>query len=171
MHGICSLIAVILGARRGLKMHSKNTQVLNWQWPQSAVFSLRLGQSSMERAVAENVCSILSSTPFYSKVLQIWSILAQRASPHLGHLSQLWRWLQSEQLDGCSPTWCLCGKEKFTVGFPGCSGDIFCCQSSGLLCGGIIWCRATPKHMALDWASSWLLKRRSVLVMHGNTLM
>lgn len=40
--------------------------------------------------------------------------------------------------------------EKFTVGFPFCSGDIFCCQSSGLECEGVMWYRATPKHMASD---------------------
>lgn len=110
MRRICSLIAVILGARRGLKMHSKNTGLELTMASICSVQPEAFGQSSMERTVAENVCSILPSTTLYSKVLQVWSFLAQRASSHLGHLSQLWRWLQSAQLGGCSPTWCLCGK-------------------------------------------------------------
>lgn len=110
MHRICSLIAVILGARRSLKMHSKNTGLELTMASICSVQPKAFGQSSMERTVAENVCSILPSTTLYSKVLQIWSVLAQRASSHVGHLSQLWRWLQSAQLGGCSPTWCLCGK-------------------------------------------------------------
>jgi len=72
-------------------------------------------QFCVERAVTEDACSILPSIPLDSKVLQIWSVLAQLASPRLGHMSQLWRWLQSAQLGGCSPAWFLCGKEKFTL--------------------------------------------------------
>lgn len=169
MHRICSFVADILWARRGLKKH-KTTQVLNWQWPQPAAFSLRpsgnLAWKEQSLRMREAPYPAPPSTVRYFRYDQSW------------HNGPVPIWV----------IWASCGSgvgvhswvgvrvtdvyvEKFAVGFPGCSRDIFFCQSSGLLCEGIIWYRATAKHMALDWVSSWLWKRHSVLVLHGNTLM
>lgn len=157
-------------ARGSLKMHSKNAQVLNWQWPKSTVFSLRpLGNLAWKeqslRMCAASYPARLSTArysiyhqPWHKGTVLIWIIWASCGGGFRVH-----SWVGVHLPDVCV--------EKFNVGFPSCSGDIFCGQSSGLLCEGINWYRATPKHVALDRVSSWLLKRHSVLVMCGNTLM
>lgn len=63
MHKVCSLTAVTLGARRGLKMHSRNARILNWQWLRSAVFSLRPSGNLAWKEQSLRMCAASPSTP------------------------------------------------------------------------------------------------------------
>lgn len=131
MYKVCSLTAVILGARRGLKMHSRIAQILNWQQPQSAVLSMRpSGNPAWE--ISDNVCSIPLTTPFTAKGSrcdQSW------ARPHLGLWASYGSDCRVHSWLGVHPEAYV---EKFAAGFPGCSEGIYCSQASGLFCESII---------------------------------